>query len=39
MVYRAFAISELNALKERIQSTFQKGDWANNMMTVEEFLK
>jgi len=39
MVYRAFAFSELNAMKERIQSAFQGGDWSNHMVSIEEFLQ
>jgi len=38
MVYKSFAFSELNSMRERIQSAFQKGDWGNNMITIEEFL-
>ena len=38
MVYRSFAFAELNALKERIQSAFQGGDWSNHMMSIEDFL-
>jgi hypothetical protein len=38
MVYRAFAFAELNAMKERIQSAFQGGDWSNHMVSIEEFL-
>ena len=39
MVYRSFAFAELNAMKERIQSAFQGGDWSNHMISIEEFLQ
>ena len=39
MVYKPFGLTELNVLKERIQSAFQGGDWSNHMMSIEEFLQ
>jgi len=39
MVKRSFAFAELNAMKERIQSAFQGGDWSNHMISIEEFLQ
>ncbi len=39
MVYKPFAITELNALKERVQSAFQGEEWRDHMLSIEEFLE
>ena len=38
MVYKSFAITELNVMKDRIMSAFQGKEWRDNMASIEEFL-
>jgi hypothetical protein len=39
MVYKSFAVTELNDMTNKIQSAFQGEDWKENMVSIEEFLQ